>query len=380
MPKRKPGSSRAARGGAPIVLLILALLVLIGVLSRWTPGSIPASTAPPDTNPAQTEDSALPQEDSPWYSLYFTRPGGPESSALLGGPDEALAAAIAGARLSVDMAAYDIDLYRIRDALLDAHRRGLSVRVVTDSDYLDEDAVQTIQEEGIPLLGDRREGSMHNKFVVIDRQEVWTGSMNFTVNDAYRNDNNLIRLRSLQLSQDYTVEFEEMFEGDLFGSKTLAGTLYPAVDVDGTPVEIFFSPDDGTARRLVELLLSAQKSICFLAYSFTSDELADAVIERAKAGVAVAGVMEESQVNSNQGSEYTRFRKAGLDVRLDGNPRNMHHKVLIVDGQIVVTGSYNFSSNAEKMNDENTLIIHNAGISGQYLDEFERIFEEAKSK
>ena len=90
--------------------------------------------------------------------------------------------------------------------------------------------------------------------------------------------------------------------------------------------------------------------------------------------------MEESQYKSNQGTEYDRFKKAGLDVRLDGNPRNMHHKVFIIDGQTVVTGSYNFSANAEQSNDENTLIIYNEEIAGQYLDEFERIFEEAKSK
>jgi phosphatidylserine/phosphatidylglycerophosphate/cardiolipin synthase-like enzyme len=56
----------------------------------------------------------------------------------------------------------------------------------------------------------------------------------------------------------------------------------------------------------------------------------------------------------------------------------MHHKVIIIDGKIVVTGSYNFSNNAEHSNDENTLIIHNQAIASAYLDEFQRIFANAQ--
>ena len=57
---------------------------------------------------------------------------------------------------------------------------------------------------------------MHNKFTVIDRLEVWTGSMNYTINEAYFNDNNLIRIRSEQLAENYSTEFEEMFVDDQF--------------------------------------------------------------------------------------------------------------------------------------------------------------------
>jgi len=215
---------------------------------------------------------------------------------------------------------------------------------------------------------------MHDKFTVIDRLEVWTGSMNYTVNDAYRNNNNLIRIRSAELAVDYTTEFDEMFVNDLFGPNTRADTPYPTLDVGGAQLEVYFSPDDGAAAHLLGLIRSARKSIYFLAYSFTSDDLAQALLERAGAGVMVAGVMEASQVDSNQGGEYGRFRKAGLDVRLDDNPRQMHDKVMIIDGQIVVTGSYNFSANAERTNDENMLFIRDAEVAALYQAEFEKLF------
>jgi phosphatidylserine/phosphatidylglycerophosphate/cardiolipin synthase-like enzyme len=68
---------------------------------------------------------------------------------------------------------------------------------------------------------------------------------------------------------------------------------------------------------------------------------------------------------------------AGVSVRQDGNPGSFHHKVLIVDGETVVTGSLNFSQNADESNDENVVIVRNADIAAQYLDEFERRWVEA---
>ncbi len=64
------------------------------------------------------------------------------------------------------------------------------------------------------------EGLMHNKFVIIDQSVVWTGSMNFTVGGAYKDNNNLVRLQSEKVAEDYTSEFEEMFIHHLFGPDT----------------------------------------------------------------------------------------------------------------------------------------------------------------
>lgn len=338
---------------------ILAIFLSACVLNNILP------VTPTNTSPDTSKD---------WYTVYFTDPEASNASSYKGGPDEALASAIDQAQVSVDMAIYDLNLWSITNAVINAHRRGITVRLVLESDNLDEPQIQSIKEAGIQILGDRREGLMHNKFTIIDRMEVWTGSMNYTTSDAYYNNNDLIHLSSQQLAQDYTNEFEEMFLDDMFGPDVVKNTPYPSVQIDNTRIEVLFSPDDGTAIRLLELIRDAQKSINFLAYAFTSDSLAEAILSRARMGVVVAGVFEESQIQVNNASEYKRTQSAGLNVRLDGNPRNMHEKVLIIDEQIVVTGSYNFSRSAEESNDENTLIIHNADIAAQYLAEFNRIY------
>ncbi len=316
--------------------------------------------------------------DGGWFQLYFTDPSNPAASQRSGGPDEAIIAAIDAAHLSVDAALYSLTLRNVRQALVRAHRRGVDVRVVMESDNLDEYDPQALKDAGIPVLGDRREGLMHNKFIVIDRSEVWTGSMNMTGDGAYDDRNNVIRIRSAQAAADYEAEFNEMFVGDWFGPEYGEPTPFPQLTIDGTRLEVYFSPDDHVEAALLDLLQGAQSSIDFLAYSFTSDPLSEVIRNRAEAGVRVRGVMDADQMRTNRGTEYDRFRAAGLDVRLDGEHGLMHHKVMIIDRQVVVLGSYNFTASAEKSNDENVLVIHNPEIAARFLQEFRRVYGAAQ--
>jgi phosphatidylserine/phosphatidylglycerophosphate/cardiolipin synthase-like enzyme len=308
--------------------------------------------------------------------LYFSNPADSSAQTLRGGIDSSLARAIQEAEYSIDMAAYSFDLWSLRDALLSAHRRGVAVRLVFESDNLDTPEVGALQAAEIPIVADRREHLMHHKFVIIDRLEVWTGSMNYTLGGAYYNDNNLIAIRSSHLAQSYLREFEEMYLEDRFGALSREDTPYPSVEVEGALVEVYFAPEDGAARRLRELLRGAQRRIDFMAYSFTSEALASAILERAQAGVYVRGVMDASGTNA-VGSEYARLIKAGIDVRRREGKGKMHHKVILVDGEVLITGSYNFTRSAEEQNDENLLVIHLPSLAEQYLIEFNRLYEMA---
>lgn len=356
-------------------LSFLALFVLLAACVP--PTAAPATLTPPPTLPPGAEIIPLSVgyglRDGP-VEVYFTDPLNPLSATDTGGPDARLVQAIDEARLSIDMAIYSLSLASVRDALIRAHRRGVTVRVVAESDNRDRSAFQALEAAGIPVLGDRREGLMHNKFIVIDRAEVWTGSLNFTTDGTYEDANNLVRIRSTRAAENYTTEFEEMFVRDLFGPDALAATPNPRLTVDGIPLEFYFAPDDRPARRIVELINGATRSIYFMAYSFTSDEIAQAILARARDGVTVAGIMDAEQARTNLGTEFDVFRQAGLDVRRDGEAGLMHHKVIVIDEAIVITGSYNFTRSAETRNDENLVVIADADIAAFYLQEFDRLF------
>ena len=198
---------------------IWALLLIFTVAAACTLFGADFSEAEP-TTPAETAipiNSTVPDE---WYAVYFTEPG---LEGYRGGPDSHLIEAIENAKLSIDIAVYDLNLWGIRDALREAHQRGVKVRMVTETNYLDNPETQELIAAGIPVIDDNNNGLMHNKFVIIDRNQVWTGSMNLTINGAYRNDNNLIMLNNRSAAEAFGAEFEEMFSNRQFGSYSPKG-------------------------------------------------------------------------------------------------------------------------------------------------------------
>jgi len=325
-----------------------------------------------------------------WIRVTFTDPRYPEEEAdRHGGIDRELIAVIDQAETTVDLVAYDFDLRSVAEALIAAEQRGVRVRVVTESENVPDNrhVLIDLERAGIPVIEDNREnGLMHNKFVVIDGASVWTGSWNMTENGTYRNNNNAVLITSQALADNYTSEFEEMVARQ-FGPDSPTDTPYPrltiAVEADGetqrrVELENYFSPEDDVDDRIIAAIGRARRRIRFMAFVFTSDAIADAMLERAEDGVVVQGVMESRNVNG-QYDEYQRLQSASHDVLLDGNPYIMHHKVIIIDDETVILGSYNFSRSAEISNDENVLIIHDPAVASLFVEEFGRIYQQART-
>ncbi len=314
---------------------------------------------------------------SAFFDVYFTDPLNTNASKHEGGLDMPLDKSIDEARISIDLAIYSINSYPIRDALIRAKKRGVEVRMVMESDNMKDPVPLELKKAGIPIVGDRRQGLMHNKFMVVDRAEVWTGSMNFTVSGIYEDNNNLIRIHSNKVAKDYLVEFDEMFKHDYFGPDTVAETPYPYVVIDGMPMEIYFSPDDHVANRIAQLLRGAKQSIYFMSYALTANDFGEILKDKSQEGMPIAGILEDSQIKSGLGSEYNFLKQAGMSIYKDGNPGLMHHKVFIIDQQIVITGSYNFTSSAETTNDENVTIIFDKQVAARYMEEYQRVYTQA---
>ncbi len=343
----------------------------------------PSQPSTPAPNPEDQATPAASQQPEDWYDIYFTTPRYPDKPEYHhGGLDTQLVAFINSAQETVDIAAYDFDLENVASALSKAVARGVRVRMVTDTDTLTNDnpqiqkAFDILKQAKIPIVDDQRGPIMHDKFVVVDTQAIWTGSWNFTDGDTYHLNNNAIKIASRELAQNYTAEFEKMFVQRSFGPRKPAGGTTPLVKLHGVQIENYFAPEDGVEAKITDRLAQAKQSIHFMAFSFTSDAIGAAMRARAKAGVSVAGVFETTG-SGTQYSEYGKMRKAKLDVLQDGNPYVMHHKVIIIDGRTVIFGSFNFSNNADKDNDENLLIIDSPTLAGLFEAEFQRVREVA---
>ena len=280
------------------------------------------------------------------------------------------------ALMEIKFAFYDIKNDTIGQAILSAKARGILVKVVTDDDnagstsYVDE-----FEAAGIEVKRDSGAGLMHNKFAIIDNRYVWTGSYNVTDNGTFRNNNNAILIDDVMLANNFRVEFDEMFDNEQFGAGSPANTPNPVLSVNGVTVETYFSPDDGVTAKIVAEIGKATSFIYFEAFSFTSDPIFTALKERHDAGVYVKGIFETQQDSAaSKYSKYKPLKRVGADVILDTNPNNMHNKLFIIDGNTLITGSFNFSASAEEKNDEAILIIRNTDVSTRYVTEFHRLF------
>jgi phosphatidylserine/phosphatidylglycerophosphate/cardiolipin synthase-like enzyme len=140
---------------------------------------------------------------------------------------------------------------------------------------------------------------------------------------------------------------------------------------------VCFSRVEQCDSLLINLISQARKSVYVAIYSFTRDSLARALIDAKKRGVEVKVVIEEENAYG-QGSDYQMLKDAGIDIRLDGNPALMHHKFMIVDGELVVTGSYNWSTAAEDRNDENFVVIRDKEVVDRFTQEFNRLLSIAR--
>ena len=323
---------------------------------------------------------------APWFELYFIDPTNPFAQREVGSVDALVAASIIAARQSVDVAVRFLSLESITNALITASRRGVPVRVVAETDNLTgRYDFQLLLAAGIPVIDDQQPGLMNDTFIVIDHNQVWTGSVDYDISGVYREYNSVVRVFSPEIAADFTKEFDEMFVNNQFGQLVAPETPYPSVIIQGSQVDVLFSPDDFVVSRLSQLLGGAQQSIYFLAYSFGSNDLGNIIREKAAQGIVVGGVLEFDQVdpnlanpNPNQLEELNLFRQAGLDVRLDGGPELMNHKIIIIDGRIVVMGSYDFTNRAENENDENVLIIYDEKVAQKFMEEFQRVQSRAR--
>jgi phosphatidylserine/phosphatidylglycerophosphate/cardiolipin synthase-like enzyme len=402
--RRTTGRQTGTVGGIGAVIIVLIFIVLrfffggADSAEEAPPAGAPSTptevseadaapiVADPATPTAANEDAAEPATDAPPAAddavrVYFTTPS-------LIYPDrrdnrpavpllEDVIADIDAATARVDVAVFDLDLPTLAEALRRAAERGVAVGVVLDNEHLESpevaEVVGILEQGQVTVVADDREAFMHSKFLVVDGTIVWTGSWNMTANDTFRNNNNMLRLVSPALAAAYTTEFETMYAGN-FGPRKAQHGPTETITVGSAAVQVFFSPRDRPSDTIVAAIAAARESIRFMTFSFTADPIADAMIAQQQAGIPVRGVFEKTN-SRGTGAEYDKLVDAGIDVVRDGNCYILHHKVIIIDDRLVLTGSYNFTGSAETSNDENLVFIEDPAVVAAYVAEFDRLYD-----
>lgn len=130
--------------------------------------------------------------------------------------------------------------------------------------------------------------------------------------------------------------------------------------------KVYFSPHGGCTAAIVTELDKARSTVHVQAYSFTSDAIAKALLNAHKRGIKVRVILDRSQ-KSQKYSSADFLLHAGIETLIDDQHAIAHNKVMVIDGQVVITGSFNFTKAAENSNAENLLVIHDSKLAAPYL-------------
>lgn len=142
-------------------------------------------------------------------------------------------------------------------------------------------------------------------------------------------------------------------------------------------VEVLFTPGDAAARRIIALIDGARREILVQVYSFTSHDVANALIRAHRRGVDVQVLADAGLAREIRKNRVRELARAGVPVFLDAVHQSAHNKVVIIDRAlatpVVITGSYNFSYAAERKNAENVLIFTgDRALAKAYADNWQR--------
>lgn len=329
----------------------------------------------------------------------FTFSGAPEV-AFSGRDDIAalLEGAIRASTSTVEIAVYGFTLPGVAQAIVDAKERGVKVRVICNESHLFttriSEQLQLLIDKGVDLRALRgvgRFGIMHNKLGIYDGRLVSAGSFNWAVTANEANSENAVFIRDPHSVEGYRKYFDWMWG---FAKPVADGPGAPVKDYgpppeDGTrPVQFngmllpaySFSPGGRTEANITAAVNFAREKADIAVFSFYSTDIAQAVVNAHKRGVAVRVLVDRVQASQSEVGEL--LLKSGVPFRWSqgfAGKGVMHNKYAVLDSALVLTGSFNWSVNAQDNNFENVHYTAAPSMAAAFGAQFDRLFAAAET-
>ncbi len=378
------------------------------------------------------------------------------------------------AKTNIDLAVQELNLPLVAQALAQSYRSGVKIRVILDNNYsrslsslstqqikqlkqrdrqkynqffqlvdlnqdghlssqeiAQRDALAILKQAGIPVIDDAADGSkgsglMHHKFMVVDGEEVVTGSANLTTSGVHGdidnlntrgNVNHLLTINNKQVASLFTEEFNYMWgDNNQGGLNSKFGLNKPwrspvSIQAENTKITVQFSPtsssknwQDSTNGLIAKTINEANKSIDLALFVFSDQEIANTLQSKQHQGLSLQGVFDSgfafryySEVLDMRGitlsNDSLKRRDSLCQAETGNNPwqkplqtmgianlnagDKLHHKFALVDDRIVISGSQNWSEAANSNNDETMIVIDNPTVAQHFKQEFENLYQVA---
>lgn len=265
---------------------------------------------------------------------------------------------ILSARESVLIFTFSLSDPDVIEALNEKGASGVAVTVVIDKEHLAE--INGKRGPGVEVVTrSHGEGHLHHKILVVDSEEIWVGSANFTRSSYMNQENVHVRFLSKELGA-FLHQEADVFRGTV--SRAEHGPLlitlqeqditFCLLPHDGFPPKrIEKAINDNSKKELVEKIREAKNSIRIAMMVWTNNDLCDEVIQAKRRGVKVQIVAPDL------GGNILKLKNAGIEVRVNPRLGFMHNKLMWVDDILLVNGSANWSQSSFTRSDESFVII-----------------------
>lgn len=292
-----------------------------------------------------------------------------------------LVSTLRSARKSLDLCLFTLSDDRLAAVVLELHKAGVVVRIIGDDDSHRNQATSdlgTLEKAGIEVRFDQKPIHMHHKFALIDGKVCLHGSLNWTTGALRNNNENIIITRCGHIADSFAAEFKRLWAAFAPGAAVDESLAPDGVWKDDVIVLFFPDQKDRNFRQLVDIVAGAQKTLDVAMFTLVVPDLVSALQEAHRRGVRVRVITDDRQA---QCSKHCRMRVAGLrdagvEVRTDQSPANMHHKFCVVDGRTLCNGSYNWTRQGKDGNYENVVIYRkHAPLARSFAGEFERLWK-----
>lgn len=183
-----------------------------------------------------------------------------------------------------------------------------------------------------------------------------------------------LRHRAFAVARDAVVDSDS--QDVLRWLEDVIKLLIPNADDSSQPhAEACFSPSDDCPLRICSLFDRAKRTADVCVFTITDDRIASSMMRAHQRGVTIRVISDDDKAE-DLGSDIYRLKRAGLKVRMDRSQYHMHHKFAIFDGELLLTGSYNWTRGAAEKNEENFIITGDRRLVGIFTRVFERLWND----
>jgi phosphatidylserine/phosphatidylglycerophosphate/cardiolipin synthase-like enzyme len=137
--------------------------------------------------------------------------------------------------------------------------------------------------------------------------------------------------------------------------------------------QVYFSPGEECVNHIIDLINEACNQLDICVFTISDDRISRALVEAMKNGVDIRIISDNFKVEDT-GSDIEDLSRVGIPVKLGTTENHMHHKFMIVDNKIVLTGSYNWTRSAALYNQENILSTDDEEVVSKFSNEFEKLW------